>query len=767
MEKLDQLLCSVIPGCSAWFRILKNMPIPGFIFGDWDRSLNIPGTMSLRKAGVKILLVQFCLTFTLFTGTGLLPVPAQDLPDAVLNLLGSVDDEEEIGELIEFFEEMINNPVNVNTATFDQLMMIPGMRSAHAEALLAYRSGNGSFDTEEELLKVRGIGPSSLEQMIPFITVGGYGGRLRRDLTNPRWWVRNGRLETYTRVRQNLETASGYIQPADSVPAHYLGSPLHFTQRITYSSRVLSLNATQIKDPGEQRITYTTAHVAIRDIGPVRMLVAGDYRISSGYGLIFSSGAGMGRVSANSGWSPARNNVILHRTGRYQPVQRGIALSIGNRFNLTLFTANNELSAAVENAAIPDDFENDPGSGYEADLTMPPGPSGQSYDSDRISHSQSENVSIRYPQRGLPARTVLELSRQMNVTEQLRGVRGGLQAGPFTLGAVWYEHRFSEFIVPGSGLHNRYDFFGTSNSAAGADLTFRLNEIMMFSEAGVSRNGGKAWLGGIQYRKGRDGYFRGLYRKYDEKFQSYYGRAVSASSGRPRNEEGFFAGAGGRLAGLFLIDSFIDFYKNPGPRFGISTSSAGHERYIGVQAPFHKAWSLTAAAHYRVRQNGITLEDDYGRQRRGSANESRSRYYIALDGTDDILRYRSRLEWVRTMSTAGEHENGFALMQDVRWSPVHWLRLDARITLFETGSFSSRLYFFEQDVLYSMSLPALYGTGSRSYLLARFRPVRHIELWARIAVIRYDDRPAVGSGHDQTAGNSRTTFSGVLRIDLR
>jgi hypothetical protein len=77
------------------------------------------------------------------------------------------------------------------------------------------------------------------------------------------------------------------------------------------------------------------------------------------------------------------------------------------------------------------------------------------------------------------------------------------------------------------------------------------------------------------------------------------------------------------------------------------------------------------------------------------------------------------------------------------------------------------LYFFEQDVLYSMSLPALYGTGSRSYMLARIRPVRHIELWARAAFTRFDDRPVIGTGHDQTTGNSRTTFSGVIRIDLR
>ncbi|MFU8861204.1 MAG: ComEA family DNA-binding protein [Cyclonatronaceae bacterium] len=718
-------------------------------------------TEVLSVSGISVVTKSLLISITLLLASLLLilggcaqPARAQDLPDVVLNMTGSLDDEEDTAALVDYLEELLTNPVNVNTASIDQLMMIPGMRPQQAEALVAYRTGNGSFDSEQDLLKVRGIGPASLEQMMPFITVGGYTGRLRRNLTNPNWWVHNGRFESYSRARQNRETAAGYIPPHDSIPPHFLGSPVHFTQRISYSSRAVSLNRTQIKDPGEEGLTYLTAHAAIRDAGPLRMLVAGDYRIASGYGLIFASGAGMGRVPANSAMAPARNNLILHRTGRYQPVQRGTAVSIGHRFNITLFTAKNELSAAEAMTGDPDDQDTDTG-------TIDP----------ETDHNPDQNAGqrpdyIRFPQRGLTSRTELERSRQQNVVERLRGVRAGVQAGPVTIGAVWYEHRFDREVIPGSGLHNRYDFSGTSNAAGGADITFRMNGITLFTEGGMSRNGGKAVLGGFQFRQGNDGYIRLLYRNYGENFQSYYGRSVSATSGRPRNEEGFFAGAGGRLAGLLLIDGFMDFHRHPGPRFGISSPSSGHERQIGLQAPVGPNWLLSTAAQYRERENGVGLQDVYGRDIRVTSTQSRARYYIAVNGTGDIIRYRTRLEWVHTRNAAGERESGFALMQDVRWAPARWLRLDARITLFETDGFSSRLYFFEQDVLYSMSLPALYGNGSRSYLLARMRPAKFIELWARIAVTRFDDRPVIGSGHDQTTGNTRTTVSGVLRVSF-
>ncbi|MFN2372817.1 MAG: hypothetical protein ABR545_03300, partial [Cyclonatronaceae bacterium] len=432
--------------------------------------------------------------------------------------------------------------------------------------------------------------------------------------------------------------------------------------------------------------------------------------------------------------------------------QRGAAVSIGHRFNITLYTARNELSAAEVFSGDPDDEDPDPND-----------PDTNQYPDQNAGQRPGY---IRFPQRGLPARTETDRSRRQNVVERLRGVRAGVQAGPVTIGAVWYEHRLNRAVIPGSGLHNRYDFAGTTNAAGGVDITFRMNGITLFTEGGMSRNGGKAVLGGFQFRQGNDGYIRLLYRNYGERFQSYYGRTVSATSGRPRNEVGFSAGAGGRLGGMLLIDGFLDFHRHPGPRFGISSPASGHERQITLQTTFGPNWTLSAAAQYRERESGVGLQDVYGRDIRGTSIQSRGRYYLAIIGSGDIIEFRSRLEWVHTQNAVRERGYGFALMQGIRWSPAQWLRLDARITLFETDGFSSRLYFFEQDVLYSMSLPALYGTGTRSYILARIRPLKYIELWARVAITRFDDRPVIGSGHDQTTGNTRTTFSGVLRVSF-
>ncbi len=70
-------------------------------------------------------------------------------------------------------EANVSGTVNVNTATAEQLQLLPGIGDARARAVIEARKRRGGFERVEDLLEVKGIGEASLEQMRPYVTVKG------------------------------------------------------------------------------------------------------------------------------------------------------------------------------------------------------------------------------------------------------------------------------------------------------------------------------------------------------------------------------------------------------------------------------------------------------------------------------------------------------------------------------------------------------------------------------------------------------------------
>lgn len=62
--------------------------------------------------------------------------------------------------------------VDVNQASFKDLLEIPSMTENRAASLIVYREANGDFMTIDELINVKHIGPVTLENIRPFVTVG-------------------------------------------------------------------------------------------------------------------------------------------------------------------------------------------------------------------------------------------------------------------------------------------------------------------------------------------------------------------------------------------------------------------------------------------------------------------------------------------------------------------------------------------------------------------------------------------------------------------
>lgn len=62
-------------------------------------------------------------------------------------------------------------PVDLNSATVEQLDALPGVGPVTAAAIVAWRSANGRFSTVDQLGEIDGIGPARLEKLRPLVRV--------------------------------------------------------------------------------------------------------------------------------------------------------------------------------------------------------------------------------------------------------------------------------------------------------------------------------------------------------------------------------------------------------------------------------------------------------------------------------------------------------------------------------------------------------------------------------------------------------------------
>jgi competence protein ComEA len=64
-------------------------------------------------------------------------------------------------------------PIDLNTATAEQLDSLPGVGPATAKAIIDHRTKNGPFRSVDDLLDVRGIGPAKLDALRAAVTASG------------------------------------------------------------------------------------------------------------------------------------------------------------------------------------------------------------------------------------------------------------------------------------------------------------------------------------------------------------------------------------------------------------------------------------------------------------------------------------------------------------------------------------------------------------------------------------------------------------------
>lgn len=260
-----------------------------------------------------------------------------------------LQDNDEI-ESNEFLFE--NTLVNVNTASLQTLMQLPGMDYPTAARITDFRNRNGRFFSLTELLEIKGLDKALIRSMQPYLT-------LTEDIHRGTGIVKadSGRGAYFTKA----DIRSGLSVRQNSVAADYTGPAYRQYNKLRLTGENWKAALKTEKDPGEMEFAdFKSFFVQIKNLGIINSFIAGDYYIEFGQGLSrWSQGRNLNSrgISFNSrsgrGVVPASG---FNETG----FLRGLSLELNyNTLYLTGFASSVSRDAEKDSAGNIVSFLND------------------------------------------------------------------------------------------------------------------------------------------------------------------------------------------------------------------------------------------------------------------------------------------------------------------------------------------------------------------------------------------------------------------------
>jgi hypothetical protein len=147
--------------------------------------------------------------------------------------------------------------------------------------------------------------------------------------------------------------------------------------------------------------------------------------------------------------------------------------------------------------------------------------------------------------------------------------------------------------------------------------------------------------------------------------------------------------------------------------------------------------------------------DEFARDTRPLVDRLQQKFRITATYTaSKRLRLRGRIEQTFVdYDPLKKSERGVLFYHELRYSILPNLTAEARIIVFDTESYDSRVYEFENDLRGVFSNPALYGKGRRWYVLARWKATDAISLSAKYSETQFDGVTSIGSGLTEIQGD--------------
>ena len=645
----------------------------------------------------------------------------------------------DISSLTEVLTYYLDHPLNLNTVEEGELNALLLLSELQISAFILHRKLFGKFMTIFELQSIEHWDQETINRLLPFVRVDDKLDQLHLAFKEA---LHQGTYEATLRYQTIPQHKMGYDHVSDSVllssNAYYHGNKDHYYTRLRYTYRTnLSVGLTAEKDPGEAFFRGTqkfgfdfySAHAFFKGGKYLKSFALGDYQVQCGQGLNFWTGYAFNKsvdVMAIKKTAQALRPYAAVDENRFL---RGVAIDLGvGPWRMLTFVSHKRIDASIATDTM---------SAFSTFAT-------------------GTDIS------GLH-RTTDEITRRNALKETIGGTSLRFRGRHLQLGAQAIYLGYDKNVLKDTLPYNQFDFRGNRLLSNSMDYSLVLKNAHFFGEFSfLPLKKASAQLHGILLALHPRCVLSALYRMYQRNYTGVYTAGFS-ENGKNQNENGLYLALKVQFNRSFTLNAYVDIFKFPWMNYQVSSATNGNE--VLVQLTYKPSKTLEIYARYRKQlhqKNSRDLDETVAFIENVLQNNFRMNLSYAAN---EALTFRARMEWVNIHRPSNAPEHGMVLFCDLLYKPKSLpFDLSLRYSLFDTDSYDSRIYAYENNALNVFSIPAIYGQGSRGYVLLRWTFLKHCDLWFRYGVSIYAHRSSIGSGSEEIHGSKKSDITLQFRV---
>ena len=634
------------------------------------------------------------------------------------NSVNSLNWENELEELSNRLQE----PVNLNSATREQLEQFPFLSDIQIEHLLAYIYIHGQMETIYELQLVEELDRQTIQYLLPFVCIKAINNEPAfRWKTMLKDAGRYGKNEVLTRLDIPFYKRKGYEHT-------YLGPSVYNSVKYTFRYRdQLYAGGVAEKDAGEPFAAlhnrygydYYSFYLLLQNCGRLKSLAVGNYRLSFGQGLVMSTDYLMGKTIYASSFNNRSAGIKSHSSTDEYNYFRGVATTVAltKRLSVSAFYSHRNMDGVVTDGEIT--------SVYKTGLH----------------------------------RSRKEADKKNLLTSQLTGGNVSYQQNHIRLGITGVYYVFNRPYEPELTGYSKYNIHGNHFYNLGIDYAYRWRRFSFQGETAIGKQGW-ASLNRLQYSPVQDIQFMLIHRFYSYDYWAMYAHSFGEGS-TVQNEQGYYVGLETTPFSHWRFFVSFDLFSFPWKKYRINKPSRGTDGLI--QATFTPRTNLSMYLKYSYKQKERDLTGSKGTLTLPIFHHQlRYRLNYSLN---DVFSSRTTLDYNHFHSQDRAATKGYQVTQMIS-SQLPWTRLfaDVQGSYFCTDDYDSRVYVSEKGLLYTFYTPSFQGRGFRCAVRLRYELNKHWLFITKFGETIYLNRNEIGSGNDLIYGNKKADIQMQLRI---